>query len=50
MVLSQSYDWLIFLTDQGLSDFIDKLPAILRNHATTTKTKNFVNLQETIDK
>ncbi len=25
MVLAQSYDWLLFLTDQGLSDFIDKL-------------------------
>jgi len=25
MVLAQSYDWLIFLTDKGLSDFIDKL-------------------------
>jgi hypothetical protein len=36
MVLAQSYDWLIFLTDQGLSDFIDKLPAILRE---TNKTE-----------
>ena len=25
MVLAQSYDWLLFLTDRGLSDFIDKL-------------------------
>ena len=25
MVLAQSYDWLLFLTDQGLSDFINKL-------------------------
>lgn len=25
MVLTQSYDWLLFLTDIGLSDFIDKL-------------------------
>ncbi len=25
MVLAQSYDWLLFLTDQGLSQFIDKL-------------------------
>ncbi len=25
MVLAQSYDWLLFLTDQGLSDFIDQL-------------------------
>ncbi len=25
MVLAQSYDWLLFLTDQGLSDFIDRL-------------------------
>ncbi|MEI6408175.1 MAG: hypothetical protein WCR52_02225 [Bacteroidota bacterium] len=25
LVLAQSYDWLLFLTDQGLSDFIDKL-------------------------
>ena len=25
MVLAQSYDWLLFLIDQGLSDFIDKL-------------------------
>ncbi|MCX6276892.1 MAG: hypothetical protein NT004_02195 [Bacteroidetes bacterium] len=25
MVLAQSYDWLLFLTDHGLSDFIDKL-------------------------
>ena len=25
MVLAQSYDWLLFLTDIGLSDFIDKL-------------------------
>lgn len=25
MVLAQSYDWLLFLTDNGLSDFIDKL-------------------------
>ena len=24
-VLAQSYDWLLFLTDEGLSDFIDKL-------------------------
>jgi hypothetical protein len=25
MVLAQSYDWLLFLTDKGLSDFIDNL-------------------------
>lgn len=25
MVLAQSYDWLLFLTDKGLSDFIDKI-------------------------
>jgi hypothetical protein len=25
LVLAQSYDWLLFLTDQGLSEFIDKL-------------------------
>lgn len=25
MVLAHSYDWLLFLTDQGLSEFIDKL-------------------------
>ena len=25
MVLAQSYDWLLFLTDKGLSNFIDKL-------------------------
>jgi hypothetical protein len=25
LVLAQSYDWLLFLTDQGLSGFIDKL-------------------------
>ncbi|MDR2147816.1 MAG: hypothetical protein LBE91_15295 [Tannerella sp.] len=25
MVLAQSYDWLLFLTDNGLSDFIEKL-------------------------
>ncbi len=25
MVLAQSYDWLLFLTDQGLSEFVDKL-------------------------
>jgi hypothetical protein len=25
MILAQSYDWLLFLTDKGLSDFIDKL-------------------------
>ena len=25
MVLAHSYDWLLFLTDKGLSDFIDKL-------------------------
>lgn len=25
MVLAQSYDWLLFLTDKGLSDFIDRL-------------------------
>jgi hypothetical protein len=25
IVLAQSYDWLLFLTDQGLSDFINKL-------------------------
>ncbi len=25
MVLAQSYDWLLFLTDQGLSEFIEKL-------------------------
>ena len=25
IVLAQSYDWLLFLTDKGLSDFIDKL-------------------------
>jgi hypothetical protein len=24
-VLAQSYDWLLFLTDQGLSEFIDEL-------------------------
>jgi hypothetical protein len=25
MVLAQSYDWLLFLTDKGLSEFIDNL-------------------------
>jgi hypothetical protein len=25
MVLAHSYDWLLFLTDKGLSEFIDKL-------------------------
>lgn len=25
LILAQSYDWLLFLTDQGLSDFVDKL-------------------------
>ncbi|NVN94154.1 MAG: hypothetical protein HXX18_02600 [Bacteroidetes bacterium] len=61
MVLAQSYDWLLFLTDQGLSDFIDKLllnpiPAFqflreifLSSYAEGKKKNQFTKVQMNIE-
>lgn len=61
MVLAQSYDWLLFLTDQGLSDFIDKLllnpvpelqflrDTFLSSYAENKKKNQFTKVQMNIE-
>jgi hypothetical protein len=61
MVLAQSYDWLLFLTDQGLSDFIDKLllnpepkyaflkATFLQSYAENKKKNQFTKVQMHIE-
>jgi hypothetical protein len=61
MVLAQSYDWLLFLTDQGLSDFIDKLllhpipelqflrDTFLSSYAEDKKKNQFTKVQMNIE-
>ena len=61
MVLAQSYDWLIFLTDQGLSEFIDNLllnpaleyepikKAFLSSYTQDKKRNQFTKVQMNID-
>lgn len=61
MVLAQSYDWLLFLTDQGLSDFIDKLllnpvpelhflkETFLSSYAEDKKKNQFTKVQMNIE-
>lgn len=56
-VLAQSYDWLLFLTDKGLSEFIseflitptpDKIPvqrAFLSSYSNTSKRNKFTKVQ-----
>jgi hypothetical protein len=60
-VLSQSYDWLLFLSDRGLSDFIDKLllhpipellpvkEAFLSSYSATKKKNQFTKVQMNIN-
>ena len=61
MVLAQSYDWLLFLTDKGLSDFIDKLllhpipelkflrDTFLSSYAEKKKKNQFTKVQMNIE-
>lgn len=61
LVLAQSYDWLLFLTDQGLSDFIDKLllnpipelqflrDTFLSSYAEDKKKNQFTKVQMNIE-
>lgn len=61
MVLAQSYDWLLFLTDQGLSEFIDNLllnpteefepikKAFLSSYLENKKKNQFTKVQMNID-
>lgn len=61
MVLAQSYDWLLFLTDKGLSDFIDKLllhpipelqflrDTFLSSYAEDKKKNQFTKVQMNIE-
>lgn len=61
IVLAQSYDWLLFLTDQGLSDFIDKLllnpitelqflrDTFLSSYAEDKKKNQFTKVQMNIE-
>ncbi|MCL1850263.1 MAG: hypothetical protein FWF70_02490 [Bacteroidetes bacterium] len=61
MVLAQSYDWLLFLTDNGLSDFIDKLllhpiselrflrDTFLSSYAEDKKKNQFTKVQMNIE-
>lgn len=60
-VLSQSYDWLLFLTDQGLSEFIDKLlfnpnkkyepirDAFTSSYTATKKKNQFTKVQMNVE-
>ena len=57
LVLAQSYDWLLFLTDQGLSEFITDVlmapslelqparKAFLKSHTATKKKNQFTKVQ-----
>lgn len=61
MVLAQSYDWLLFLTDHGLSDFIDKLlvnptsehvllrTTFLSSYAESKKKNQFTKVQMNLE-
>jgi len=61
LVLAQSYDWLLFLTDQGLSEFIDNLllnpveefepirKAFLSSYTQDKKKNQFTKVQMNID-
>lgn len=61
LVLAQSYDWLLFLTDQGLSEFIDNLllnpveefepvkKAFLSSYLQDKKKNQFTKVQMNID-
>lgn len=61
LVLAQSYDWLLFLTDQGLSEFIDTLllnpveefepikKAFLSSYTQNKKKNQFTKVQMNID-
>lgn len=61
MVLAQSYDWLLFLTDQGLSEFIDLLllnptpqyepvrEAFLSSYTQDKKKNQFTKVQMNLD-
>lgn len=60
-VLAQSYDWLLFLTDNGLAEFIDKLlfnptkeftpvrEAFLSSYSANKKKNQFTKVQMNID-
>jgi hypothetical protein len=60
-VLAQSYDWLLFLTDKGLSDFIDNLlprpiselqvirNTFLSSYTETKKKDQFTKVQMNIE-
>lgn len=60
-VLAQSYDWLLFLTDQGLSEFIDKLlfnpskkykpirDAFISSYTATKKKNQFTKVQMNVE-
>ncbi|MCL4548709.1 MAG: hypothetical protein M1495_09085 [Bacteroidetes bacterium] len=60
-VLAQSYDWLLFLTDKGLSEFIEKLlfkptknyapirDAFISSYTATKKKNQFTKVQMNID-
>jgi len=60
-VLAQSYDWLLFLTDNGLAEFIEKLlftptkefapirEAFLSSYTATKKKNQFTKVQMNID-
>ena len=61
MVLAQSYDWLLFLTDKGLSDFIDNMllnpiselqflkDTFLLSYAAEKKKNQFTKVQMNIE-
>jgi hypothetical protein len=61
MILAQSYDWLLFLTNQGLSEFIDKLllnpleefepikKVFLSSYTQSKKKNQFTKVQMNID-
>jgi hypothetical protein len=60
-VLAQSYDWLLFLTDKGLAEFIEKLlfrptknyipirDAFISSYTATKKKNQFTKVQMNID-
>ena len=61
MVLAQSYDWLLFLTDEGLSQFIESLllnpsaefepvkQAFLSSYTQDKKKNQFTKVQMNLD-
>jgi hypothetical protein len=60
-VLAQSYDWLLFLTDKGLAEFIEKLlfkptkefspirEAFISSYSATKKKNQFTKVQMNIE-